>query len=49
LTRPSCAGELASPDEVVIKGPNRVGRPVVWTYWQNGEIRIRCFAPGGGV
>ena len=37
------------PDEVVIKGPNKAGRPVVWTYWQNGEIRIRCFAPGGGV
>jgi hypothetical protein len=37
------------PDDVVIKGPNKVGRPVVWTYWENGAVRIRCYSPGGGV
>jgi hypothetical protein len=37
------------PDEVVIRGPNKIGRPVVWTYWENGTLHIRCFAPGGGV
>jgi hypothetical protein len=37
------------PDEVVINGPNKVGRPVVWTYWENGAVRIRCYSPGGGV
>ena len=37
------------PDEVVIKGPNKTGRPVVWTYWENGSLHIRCYAPGGGV
>ena len=37
------------PDEVVIRGPNKIGRPVVWTYWENGTLHIRCYAPGGGV
>ena len=37
------------PDEVVIKEPNLTGHPVVWTYYEQGEIKIRCFAPGGGM
>jgi hypothetical protein len=38
------------PDEVVIKDrPNKVGRPVVWTYYERGEVKIRCYAPGGKV
>jgi hypothetical protein len=37
------------PDEVVIKDPNKVGHPVVWTYYERGEVRIRCYAPGGKV
>ena len=37
------------PDEVVIKGPNKIGRPVVWIYYERGQMKIRCFAPGGGV
>jgi hypothetical protein len=37
------------PDEVVIKDPNKVGHPVVWIYYEQGEVKIRCFAPGGGV
>lgn len=42
-------------DEVVIHDPNRNGAPVVWWYWDNNpalrgglELKIRCFAPGGG-
>jgi hypothetical protein len=37
------------PDEVVIRDPNKVGHPVVWIYYEQGEVKIRCFAPGGGV
>jgi hypothetical protein len=37
------------PDEVVIKDPNKVGHPVVWTYYERGEVKIRCYVPGGGV
>jgi hypothetical protein len=37
------------PDEVVIKAPNKVGHPVVWSYFENGQLRIRCYAPGGGA
>ena len=37
------------PDDVVIYDPNRNGAPVVWWYWENGEPKIRCYAPGGGV
>jgi hypothetical protein len=37
------------PDEVVIKDPNKVGHPVVWVYYERGEVRIRCYIPGGKV
>ena len=37
------------PDEVVIKDPNKVGPPVVWVYYERGEVRIRCYIPGGKV
>jgi hypothetical protein len=37
------------PDEVVIKEPNKVGHPVVWIYFEQGAIKIRCYAPGGKV
>jgi hypothetical protein len=35
------------PDEVIIHGPNRVGLPVVWWYYDHLGVRIRCFVPGG--
>lgn len=37
---------LEVPDEVVIHDPNRHGAPVVWWYLQDGDVKIRCFAPG---
>jgi hypothetical protein len=37
------------PSDVVIKDPNRNGAPVAWWYYRNGELQIRCYAPGGGV
>ena len=37
------------PDDVVIKDPNKVGHPVVWIYFEQGAIKIRCYAPGGKV
>jgi len=37
------------PDEVVIRGPNKTGHPVIWTYYERGEVKIRCYAPGGKV
>ena len=37
------------PEETVIKGSNKNGAPVAWWYYLNGEVRIRCYAPGGGV
>lgn len=37
------------PDELVIRDPNKVGHPVVWIYDEQGVVKIRCFAPGGGV
>jgi len=36
------------PEEVVLPH-NRNGSPVVWWMWRDGGVRIRCFAPGGGV
>jgi hypothetical protein len=49
---PETNGWIAVPDAVVIKTPNRVGRPVVWWYFeQNGSdalptLKVRCYAPG---
>jgi hypothetical protein len=37
------------PSDVVIKDPNRNGAPVAWWYYENGELKIRCYAPGGGA
>jgi hypothetical protein len=43
------------PDDVVIHDPNRNGAPVVWWYSEinpatgANELKIRCYAPGGGV
>ena len=37
------------PPEVVIKDPNHNGAPVAWWYYENGELKIRCYAPGGGA
>ena len=34
------------PDEVVLLGANKAGHPVVWVYYEKGEVKIRCFAPG---
>jgi hypothetical protein len=34
------------PDEVVIRDPNLSGHPVVWVYYEQGELKIRCYAPG---
>lgn len=43
-------GWMQVPDDVVIKGPNMNGAPVVWwIYTDNGSegaISIRCYAPG---
>lgn len=42
------------PDAAVIRGPNLIGRPVVW--WAMGDDDgedphpfVRCYAPGGGL
>ncbi len=37
------------PDGAVIKQANRIGYAVVWYYFDNGELTIRCFLPGGGA
>ena len=37
------------PDEAVIHNPNRNGAPVVWWWHENGILKIKCYAPGGGV
>ncbi len=36
------------PEEVVLPH-NKNGSPVVWWMYQDGGLKIRCFAPGGGV
>jgi hypothetical protein len=37
------------PPEAVIPQGNRNGSPVVWYWYKDGELKIRCYAPGGGV
>jgi hypothetical protein len=37
------------PEDVVIKGPNLTGAPVVWWFFLDGGLYIRCYAPGGGM
>ena len=34
------------PDDVVIKEPNKFGRPVAWYAFLQGNLQVRCFAPG---
>jgi len=34
------------PDEALVVVPNRFGQAVVWTYFMNGEVAVRCFMPG---
>ena len=37
------------PDDVVIKKPNKWGRPAVWWYIdEENYLRIRCYVPGAG-
>jgi hypothetical protein len=39
------------PDELVIRTPNKHGKPTVW--WGknagNGQVFIRCYAVGAGI
>ncbi len=42
-------GWMRVPPEVVIHDPNRNGSPVVWFWFENGIVKIRCYSPGGGV
>lgn len=48
-------GPMEVPDELVLKEPNQRGVPVVWYYFSAGgkagerQVKIRCYAPGGGV
>ena len=42
-------GWMRVPPEVVIHDPNRNGAPVVWYWYENGTVKIRCYSPGGGV
>jgi hypothetical protein len=37
------------PDEVVIRSPNPNGAPIAWWFYEGGNLKIRCYAPGGGV
>jgi hypothetical protein len=37
------------PDEVVIRSPNPNGAPVAWWFYESGNLKIRCYVPGGGV
>jgi hypothetical protein len=34
------------PDNRIVQEPNRIGRAVVWTYYQDGHPVIRCFMRG---
>ena len=37
------------PDIAVVKMPNRFGRTVVWPYYEDGHLTIRCFMPGSMI
>jgi hypothetical protein len=37
------------PDGAVIKQTNRIGYALVWYYFDNGALMIRCFLPGSGA
>ena len=34
------------PDDAVITEPNRAGRTMVWPFYSNQGVSIRCFMPG---
>ncbi|KWV52965.1 hypothetical protein AS156_09270 [Bradyrhizobium macuxiense] len=34
------------PNDTVITEPNRAGRTMVWPYYLNGRLVVRCFLPG---
>jgi hypothetical protein len=34
------------PDDRVVNEPNRIGRPMVWPQYVNGNPIVRCFMPG---
>jgi hypothetical protein len=40
------SGWMPVPDGAVITDPNRHGSPVVWWYYDQGTLKIRCFASG---
>lgn len=37
------------PDDTVIRDPNKNGAPVVWWWYEKGQIKIRCYSPGAGI
>ena len=37
------------PPEAVIPLANRNGSPVVWYWFQNGQMKIRCYSPGAKI
>ena len=38
------------PDRALITEPNRLGYAVVWYFkYEDGDVLIRCFIPGGGT
>jgi len=37
------------PDGAVIKQAKRIGYALVWYYFENGALTIRCFLPGSGA
>jgi hypothetical protein len=37
------------PDELVIRTPNKHGKPTVWWGKSNGQVFIRCYAVGAGI
>lgn len=44
------------PNEALIRGPNKIGVPIVWwrgaTYEQRGDqsdLSVACYAPGSGL
>ena len=37
------------PHQVVLRGPNKNGAPVLWWFTQDGQPQIKCYAPGAGL
>lgn len=38
--------KLSVPPENVVTGVNRVGFAVIWPYFKEGQLAVRCFLPG---